>query len=397
MAAAEVRHRTVEVASGVRLHVAEAGPEDGPAVLLVHGFPELWYSWRHQMRALAARGFRAVAPDLRGYGDSDAPPGRDSYTVLHLVGDLVALIADVGQPRVFVAAHDWGAAVAWQLCLLRPDLVTAFVALSVEYHPRNPTRSPVQTLRAVCGDGHYICFFQLGECLSVTLVRSGLPGMTTTSLSAAAFPQCFPSGAAAFHERLCSSLLKVQRECCRGFDTVVTLGAWSIWKEKNSRKPGVAEAEFGRGDIKCLLKKFYGMRKAAPLIIPPGKTLFDSIDSDGTCPAWLSEEDISYYAEKFEKTGFTGGLNYYRCIDLNWELTAPWTGVPIKVPTKFIVGDQDLTYNIPGVKDYIHKGGLKACVPNLEDVVVMEGVAHFINQEKPDEVSDHICGFFSKF
>uniref|UniRef100_A0A0E0C046 soluble epoxide hydrolase n=1 Tax=Oryza meridionalis TaxID=40149 RepID=A0A0E0C046_9ORYZ len=322
MAAAEVRHRTVEVASGVRLHVAEAGPEDGPAVLLVHGFPELWYSWRHQMRALAARGFRAVAPDLRGYGDSDAPPGRDSYTVLHLVGDLVALIADVGQPRVFVAAHDWGAAVAWQLCLLRPDLVTAFVALSVEYHPRNPTRSPVQTLRAVCGDGHYICFFQ---------------------------------------------------------------------------KPGVAEAEFGRGDIKCLLKKFYGMRKAAPLIIPPGKTLFDSIDSDGTCPAWLSEEDISYYAEKFEKTGFTGGLNYYRCIDLNWELTAPWTGVPIKVPTKFIVGDQDLTYNIPGVKDYIHKGGLKACVPNLEDVVVMEGVAHFINQEKPDEVSDHICGFFSKF
>lgn len=75
---------------------------------------------------------------------------------------------------------------------------------------------------------------QLGECLSVTLVRSGLPGMTTTSLSAAAFPQCFPSGAAAFHERLCSSLLKVQRECCRGFDTVVTLGAWSIWKEKNS-------------------------------------------------------------------------------------------------------------------------------------------------------------------
>ncbi|XP_052140081.1 uncharacterized protein LOC127759904 [Oryza glaberrima] len=322
MAAAEVRHRTVEVASGVRLHVAEAGPEDGPAVLLVHGFPELWYSWRHQMRALAARGFRAVAPDLRGYGDSDAPPGRDSYTVLHLVGDLVALIADVGQPRVFVAAHDWGAAVAWQLCLLRPDLVTAFVALSVEYHPRNPTRSPVQTLRAVCGDGHYICFFQ---------------------------------------------------------------------------KPGVAEAEFGRSDIKCLLKKFYGMRKAAPLIIPPGKTLFDSIDSDGTCPAWLSEEDISYYAEKFEKTGFTGGLNYYRCIDLNWELTAPWTGVPIKVPTKFIVGDQDLTYNIPGVKDHIHKGGLKACVPNLEDVVVMEGVAHFINQEKPDEVSDHICGFFSKF
>ena len=100
MAAAAVRHREVEVASGVRLHVAESGPEGGPVALLVHGFPELWYSWRHQMRALAARGFRAVAPDLRGYGDSDAPQGRDSYTVLHLVGDLVALIADLGRPQV---------------------------------------------------------------------------------------------------------------------------------------------------------------------------------------------------------------------------------------------------------------------------------------------------------
>lgn len=95
-----VRHRTVEVADGVRLHVAEAGPEEGPAVLLLHGFPDLWYSWRHQMAALASRGFRAVAPDLRGYGDSDAPPEAGSYTVFHVVGDLVALIADLAQPQV---------------------------------------------------------------------------------------------------------------------------------------------------------------------------------------------------------------------------------------------------------------------------------------------------------
>jgi pimeloyl-ACP methyl ester carboxylesterase len=111
----------------------------------------------------------------------------------------------------------------------------------------------------------------------------------------------------------------------------------------------------------------------------------------------LFEEDISYYAEKFEKTGFTGGLNFYRCLDLNWELSAPWTGAPVKVPTKFIIGDLDLTYNTPGVKDYIHKGGFKASVPNLEDVVILEGVGHFLNQEKPNEVSEHICEFFSKF
>lgn len=98
-----VRHRMVEVAKGVRLHVAEAGPEDGPAVLLVHGFPDLWYGWRHQMAALAARGFRAVAPDMRGYGDSDAPPSAGSYSIFHLVGDLVALIADLAQPQVLAS------------------------------------------------------------------------------------------------------------------------------------------------------------------------------------------------------------------------------------------------------------------------------------------------------
>jgi len=85
------------------------------------------------------------------------------------------------------------------------------------------------------------------------------------------------------------------------------------------------------------------------------------------------------------------------CSCRSWELSAPWTGAQIKVPSKFIVGDLDITYNAPGVQDYIHKVGFKASVPNLEDVVIMEGVSHFINQEKPNEVSDHICEFFSKF
>jgi len=167
-----VTHRTVEVGPGVRLHVAEAGPAGAPTVLLLHGFPELWYTWRHQMRALAAAGYRAVAPDLRGYGGSDAPALDDAgqYTALHVVGDLVALIDALGEKRVFVAAHDWGALMAWSLCLFRPDRVRALVALSVAYTPRSAARRPIDGLRALFGDDYYICRIQV-PC-STHLLRS---------------------------------------------------------------------------------------------------------------------------------------------------------------------------------------------------------------------------------
>lgn len=165
-----ITHRTVE-ANGVRLHVAEAGPAGAPAVLLLHGFPELWYTWRHQMRALAAAGYRAVAPDLRGYGDSDAPPGGpEQYTALHVVGDLVALIDSLGEKQVFVVAHDWGALTAWSLCLFRPDRVRALVALSVAFTPRSPARKPVEGLRSLYGDDYYVCRIQVHIHVRCTLI-----------------------------------------------------------------------------------------------------------------------------------------------------------------------------------------------------------------------------------
>jgi pimeloyl-ACP methyl ester carboxylesterase len=115
---AEVRHRIVEV-NGIRLHLAEQG--SGPAVVLCHGFPESWYSGRHQLRALAEAGFRAVAPDMRGYGGSDMPAEIDRYTLLHLVGDMVGLIETLGPEPAVIAGHDWGAPVAWHTALLRPE------------------------------------------------------------------------------------------------------------------------------------------------------------------------------------------------------------------------------------------------------------------------------------
>jgi pimeloyl-ACP methyl ester carboxylesterase len=129
----EVTHRMVET-DGVRLHVAEQG--SGPLVILCHGFPECWYSWRHQLRALAEAGFRAVAPDLRGYGRSDRPRELEKYTLLHDLGDMVDLVDALGAEQAVIAGHDVGATIAWQAALMRPDRFRAVIALSVPFRPR---------------------------------------------------------------------------------------------------------------------------------------------------------------------------------------------------------------------------------------------------------------------
>ncbi|XP_022984036.1 uncharacterized protein LOC111482470 isoform X2 [Cucurbita maxima] len=312
----QIEHSTIAT-NGINMHVAFIG--SGPPVLFLHGFPELWYSWRHQLLFLASKGFRAIAPDLRGFGDSDVPPSPSSYTPFHIIGDLIGLLDHLGIDQVFLVGHDWGAMMAWYFCLFRPDRVKALVNLSVHYTPRNPAISPLSRTRQFLGDDFYICKFQ---------------------------------------------------------------------------KPGVAEADFGSVDTATMMKKFLTIRDPSPPIIPNG---FKTLKTPESLPPWLTEEDIDYFASKFTKTGFTGGFNYYRAIEQTWELTGPWSGAKIKVPTKFVVGDVDMVYHLPGAKQYIHGGGFKKDVPLLEEVVVMEGAAHFINQEKADEISAHIYDFINKF
>ncbi len=127
--------------------ILEAGA--GPLVLLIHGFPELSISWRAQVEALAAAGFHAVAPDMRGYGGTDRPADRDNYSILHLVGDLVDLVRALGEDRCVVVGHDWGAAVAWHCALMRPDLFAAVAALSVPFQPRRPKGPPTAAMAAI--------------------------------------------------------------------------------------------------------------------------------------------------------------------------------------------------------------------------------------------------------
>ena len=163
----DVRHRTVET-NGIRMHVAEQG--EGPLVLLCHGFPESWYSWRHQLAALAAAGFHAVAPDMRGYGQTDQPGEIDQYTLLHLVGDMVGLVDALGGGPAVIAGHDWGAPVAWHAALLRPDRFRAVIGLSVPYRPRGsvrPTTAMPQTDDAI----FYQLYFQAPGVAEAELSR----------------------------------------------------------------------------------------------------------------------------------------------------------------------------------------------------------------------------------
>lgn len=154
----KIEHSTIPT-NGIKLHIASVGT--GPVVLFLHGFPELWYSWRHQLLSLAGLGYRAIAPDLRGYGDSDAPPSPASYSAHSIVGDLIGLLDHLGIDHVFLVGHDWGAIIAWYFCLFRPDRVKALVNLSVAFRPRNPTRKPIESFKALFGDDYYICRFQV--------------------------------------------------------------------------------------------------------------------------------------------------------------------------------------------------------------------------------------------
>lgn len=162
-----ITHRDVEV-NGVRLHVAEQG--EGPLVLLLHGFPESWYSWRHQFAPLAAAGYRVVAPDQRGYARSEQPEAVDAYTLLHLVGDVTALVRALGEEQAVVVGHDWGAPVAWTAAALRPDVVRAVAGLSVPPLPPGAAL-PLAASREAFGEGFYQIHFQRPGVADAELAR----------------------------------------------------------------------------------------------------------------------------------------------------------------------------------------------------------------------------------
>lgn len=155
-----MEHMYIET-NGIRLHAAAEGPEDGQLVVLLHGFPEFWYGWIHQIGPLAKKGYRVVAPDLRGYNLSDKPEGIEQYTLDKLKDDVAGVIRHFGRERAIVVGHDWGGAVAWHLAATEPDLVELLIAVNIPHPkamPRVMAKNPLQWLKS-----SYMAFFQIPE------------------------------------------------------------------------------------------------------------------------------------------------------------------------------------------------------------------------------------------
>jgi epoxide hydrolase A/B len=322
-----IQHRTID-ANGIRIHLAEDG--SGPLVVLCHGFPESWYSWRHQLPALAAAGFHAVAPDMRGYGATDAPDGIDRYTLLHLVGDVVGVLDALGAETAVIVGHDWGAPVAWHAALLRPDRFRGVVGLSVPYRPRGtapPTSVMPQTDDAV----FYQLYFQTPGIAEAELQRD-------------------------VRETMRRLLYSFSGE---GFPSV------------SARSP------FG-----------------GAMVAKRGGGVLDGTEAPDVLPGWISEDDLDVFAGEFAHTGFRGGLNWYRNVDLNWELLAPYAGARVTVPALYVAGDRDLVVAFPGMDQLI--ANLSRFVPGLRATSILPGCGHWTQQERPGEVTEAILGFLKK-
>jgi pimeloyl-ACP methyl ester carboxylesterase len=323
-------HRQVD-ANGISIHTVATG--DGPLVLFCHGFPESWYSWRHQLPAVAAAGYRAVAIDMRGYGSTSQPKDIGAYTVSHLVGDVVGVVSALGERQAVVVGHDWGAPVAWFSALMRPDVFRAVAALSVPYIP------PI----------------------------GGLPeGVTLNDL---------------------------MRANAGGRD----------YYRLYFQEPGVAEADLEADVERTVLGFLYTI--SGDIVadgvhtvgwdghFTMGESVTDQHVVPDKQPSWLSAEDLAFYVDELRRSGFRGGLNYYRNINALPGILAPFVGATINQPALYLGGELDLIAgNTPEAL-----AALPGAVPGLRRLEVLPGAGHWLQQERPDEVNAALVEFLRGF
>jgi len=163
-----IKHSFVST-NGIRMHVAEAG--EGFPVVMCHGFPEIWYSWRHQIDALSAAGFRAIAPDQRGYGDTDCPAPIEAYSQKQIVADVIGMLDALGVSQCVIVGHDWGGMTAWNTAMMAPERIARVIGINTPFIPRAPIK-PTDAMRAMAaGNFHYVLYFQAPGVAETELER----------------------------------------------------------------------------------------------------------------------------------------------------------------------------------------------------------------------------------
>ena len=356
-----VRSRFVDTATGLRMHLLEAGTSGRPVVLLLHGFPELAYSWRHQLPALAAAGYHAIAPDQRGYGRTTGWDGRfeadlTPYRLFHLARDALGLVRALGLAEVVaVIGHDFGSFVAGCCALMRPDVFRAVALMSAPFGgaPRLGATPPFDVPAALAGldppRRHYQWYYSTPQA---DLDMQRPPGGLHRFLRAY------------YHVKSADWPYNEPRP----------LGGWSA-------------AEL------ATLPHYYVM--PAGLGMPAAVAPHAPAADDPAPQRWLPDAELDVYTSEFERTGFQGGLNWYRCITDPAQLVelTLFDGRRIEVPASYIAGAADWgLFQSPGAFERMQR---EACARWL-GVHLVPGAGHWVQQEQPAQVDALLLEFLQR-
>ncbi|KAJ9566297.1 hypothetical protein OSB04_002263 [Centaurea solstitialis] len=373
----KIVHKFVQV-NGVKLHLAEIGTESSPAVVFLHGFPEIWYSWRHQMIAVAGAGYRAIAPDCRGYGLSDPPPETEKFGFPDIVDDLLAILDHLGIDKgfrvaIFLLGINWGWDSAMEMKITIDMLVDAMelVISNTSFPIHKGGGKPAKDLWGCGGIYHpsKISIITKDAGTRPAYLFALLHPTRVTSVISLGIPHT-PFGPPNF-----------LKELPEGF----YINRW--------REPGRAEADFGRLDAKTVVRNIYILFSRTEIpIASEGQEIMDIVEPSTPLPPWFTEEDLSAYGALYEKSGFLNPLKVpYRSLDEEYNIVDP----VIKNPMLLIVGEKDYFVKFPGVEDVIKSGMVKHFASNLEVEWIPEG-SHFVQEQFPDQVNSLILAFLRK-
>lgn len=369
-----IRARFVDGVNGLRMHVLEAGEPGHPAVLLLHGFPELAYSWRKVMPALARAGFYVIAPDQRGYGrttgwDPDYDGDLAAFRIANIVLDALALVYALGCRSVAaVAGHDFGAPVAACCALVRPDVFRSVVLMSAPF-PGVPELPFATANRAA---------------------ETGAGGAPAADINTA-LAQLDPPRK---HYQWYYSTRDAAADMVRAPQGVhAFLRAYFHMKSANWAPNRPFRLGGWRAEELAKMPRYYIMERdnTMPETVAPEMPAAEAI---AAC-RWLTQSELAVYSAEFERTGFQGALQWYRCRTdgrSNADL-ALFSGRAIEVPALFVAGASDWgVYQVPGSFERMQTA---ACT-RMQGCELLDGAGHWVQQEQPERVSELLLRFLGK-